>query len=128
MCAENDLRKLRFSVIFSRFMDVDHFLTRTRISVTNGAFLVTNFTCDRCGTQLELLYLIKDPIIFSLTKDLSLTTDIEEGDTRPCAIFILTWGSIWGSSSFSCNKNNHASLIRSINCMHFGLSMKTITH
>ena len=34
-----------------------------------------------------------------------LITDVE-GDTRPCTIWILAWGSIWG---FTCNKNNRGS-------------------
>ena len=29
------------------------------------------------------------------------------GDTRPCAILIPAWGSIWGSSGFFRNQNNY---------------------
>ena len=37
-------------------------------------------------------------------------TDIEEGDTTPCAILIPPWGSNWGSSGFSRNTNNRGSV------------------
>ena len=63
---------------------------------------------------------------FVLTSCTGWSTDIEEGDTRPCTIFIPAWGSIWGSSGFSCNNNNRGSSGVQINCMYCGLSMKTI--
>ena len=40
---------------------------------------------------------------------LNRSTDIEEGDTRPCAILIPAWGLNWRCSGLSRNKNNRGS-------------------
>ena len=48
-------------------------------------------------------------------------------DPRTCAIFIPTWGSIWGSSGFSRNQNNRGSSGAYVTCMYCGLSVKTNT-
>ena len=49
-----------------------------------------------------------------------MPAQINKGDPRPCAIYIMTWGSNWGSSDFSRNQNNQGSTgayVTSIYCV-----------
>ena len=52
----------------------------------------------------------KDTFMVRLKKwrsqQILLLSQIYKGDPRTCAMFILAWGSNWGSSGFSRNQNN----------------------
>ena len=51
---------------------------------------------------------------------------IYKEDPRTCAIFILAWGSNWGSLGFSCNNPGSSGVYAT--CIFCGLSMKINMH
>ena len=82
-------------------------------------------------TKLQFLHrnLCKGELMMSYHElESRLVPQIDTRDTRPCAILIIAWGSIWGSTGFSRNQNNHGSSCAYVTYMYCGLSTNTNMH
>ena len=79
--------------------------------------------CSYCGGYTHLTLNMLDSHSVH-----TLNPQIYTGDTRTCAIFILAWGSKWGSSGFSRNQNNRGSSGAYGTCIYCSLIVKISTH
>ena len=92
-------------------------MTKKQIATVACSISIFHFFCPLATKILMLVPPLITPFLLS-------DAQIQTRDTRTCAILILAWGSIWGSSGVSHNQINHGSSGACVTLMYCGLSVK----